>query len=112
MAGKTKTEAANHLRAWRTREGLSQSELAEKVGTKASVISELESGVMQLSPKWLRKFAPIFRITEGQLLDFDPDQLAEAQRIAYAYNSMSPQDRALLSDMVASIERRRASARR
>lgn len=78
MVGKTKTEAANHLRAWREHAKLTQQQLAEKVGSKASVISELESGKIQLSAKWLRVLAPHLGTTPGFLLDHAPDELDTA----------------------------------
>lgn len=77
MAGKTTTEAANHLRAWREWTGeqrgkeMTQVELAILVGVHSSVISELESGRKQLSDKWLRRLGPAFGMEPGFLL-FDP----------------------------------------
>jgi transcriptional regulator with XRE-family HTH domain len=75
MAGRTKTEAANHLRAWREKANLTQAQLAEMAGTKAGVISELESGRTQLGDKWLRRLAPLLGTRPGALLDHDPDSL-------------------------------------
>ncbi|MBV9994513.1 MAG: helix-turn-helix transcriptional regulator [Caulobacteraceae bacterium] len=71
MAGRTTTEAANHLRAWREEFGLKQTELAQRMGVHSSVVSELESGRKQLSDKWLRRIAPALGIQPGFLL-FDP----------------------------------------
>jgi DNA-binding XRE family transcriptional regulator len=45
----------NYLKQWRKKAGLSQEELADKVGTTKSVISLLESEGRPLSAKWLRK---------------------------------------------------------
>lgn len=75
MAGKTTKKAANHLRAWRQRAGLTQTALADKAETTASIISELESGHTQLSDKWLRRLAPHLGTTPGFLLDHDPESL-------------------------------------
>lgn len=75
MAGKTKTSAANHLRAWRRHRTMTQGQLAEKAGTTASIISELESGHTNLSDKWLRRLAPILGTTPGFLLDYAPESL-------------------------------------
>lgn len=67
--------AANHLRAWREKRGLSQEALAKLVGTAGNVISLLESGDRALSDKWLRKLAPALGTQPGFLLDHDPDDL-------------------------------------
>lgn len=67
----------NYLGAWREKRGLTQAELAEKVGTTGSVISLLESGDRQLSPKWLRKLAPALDVPLGYLLEHHPDKIPD-----------------------------------
>lgn len=69
------TEAGNHLRAWREFRHMTQAQLAEAVNTTASVISLLEAGGRQLSPKWLRRLAPVLNTTPGHLLEHDPNNL-------------------------------------
>jgi transcriptional regulator with XRE-family HTH domain len=64
------------LRQWRKFRHMTQQELADSVGTSKTVISEMERGNLQLSPKWLRKFAPVLRTQPGYILDHDPDDLA------------------------------------
>lgn len=81
MPSKTNTKSMNHLRAWRERARLTQTKLAELADTKPSVISELESGVMQLSDKWLRRLAPHLGTRPGFLLDFAPEDV-DAQLLA------------------------------
>jgi len=65
----------NFLAAWRERKGLTQAELGVLVGTTGSVISLLESGDRQLSPKWLRRLADVFKIPTGYLLEHHPDNV-------------------------------------
>lgn len=65
----------NNLRAWRLYRGLSQEELAARVGTTAAVISLLEAGKRGVSPKWLYRLAPILETRPGTLLDVDPNDL-------------------------------------
>ena len=65
----------NHLKAWREYRGLSQAELADKIGTSHQVIGYLERGRTQLSAKWLRQLAPALDTTPGMLLDHDPTEL-------------------------------------
>jgi len=57
---------------------LTQLQLAAAVDTKSSVISELESGRIALSAKWLQKLAPVLGTTPGFLLDHDPNDLDSA----------------------------------
>lgn len=66
----------NYLRAWREHRGLTQSKLAEAVGTTGAVISLLESGDRGLGDKWLRKLAPVLGTREGHLLTLDPSDLS------------------------------------
>ena len=65
---------ANYLRAWRDHRELTQEALADRVGTSKSVISDLENEKRGLSPKWLRKLAPVLGTTPGHLLDHDPSE--------------------------------------
>ena len=64
-------EAPNNLRAWREYRGLSTGELAKKAGTSAQIITDLETGAVELSQKWLRTLAPALDTTPGFLLDLD-----------------------------------------
>jgi transcriptional regulator with XRE-family HTH domain len=66
-------KSVNHLRAWREYRGLTQAQLAALVDTTDNVISMLESGDRQLSPKWLFKLAPALKTRAGFLLEFAPE---------------------------------------
>lgn len=70
-----KNGGPNHLRAWREFRGLTQSELAERVGTNANMIGYLETGERGLSAKWLRKLADALDTSPGMILDHDPNEL-------------------------------------
>lgn len=73
MPRKAAKLSANHLRAWRESRGLTQAQLAEKIDTTDNVISMLESGDRQLTPKWLSKLAPVLDTRAGFLLEFAPE---------------------------------------
>ena len=67
----------NFVAAWRAKASLTQEQLAEKIGTTAGVISLLEGGKRQLSPKWLRRIAGALEIPIGYLLEHHPDNVPE-----------------------------------
>lgn len=73
--GVTKNGGPNYLKAWREHRKLSQEDLAEKIGTTASMISMLETEQRGLSAKWLRRLAPALNTTPGHLLDLDPESV-------------------------------------
>ncbi len=75
MPRKTAKAAANHLRAWREYRGLTQDQLARKVGTAGNVIGLLEAGERGLSDKWLNRLAPALDTRPGYLLDYDPNEI-------------------------------------
>lgn len=75
MGNDSKNGGPNHLKAWRDYRGLSQNQLAERVGTNANMIGYLESGERGLSAKWLRRLADALDTTPGHLLDHDPHEL-------------------------------------
>jgi transcriptional regulator with XRE-family HTH domain len=65
----------HYLREWRKFRGMTQQELADALDTSKSVISDMERGELQLSPKWLRRIAPILKTQPGYILDHDPAEL-------------------------------------
>jgi transcriptional regulator with XRE-family HTH domain len=65
----------HYLKEWRKFRRLTQDKLADAVDTSKSVISDLERGNLQLSPKWLRKLAPVLGTQPGHILDHDPNTL-------------------------------------
>jgi transcriptional regulator with XRE-family HTH domain len=66
---------ANHLRAWREYRGLTAADLAKKAGTSAQVITDLETGTVELSSKWLTALAPALSTQSGFLVAFDPNDI-------------------------------------
>lgn len=101
MAGITKTVSVNHLRAWREHRDMSQTELAKRIDTSSSVISEIESGTLGLSPKWLRRLAPALGITVGILLEHHPDEV-DAQ-VLELFNQIPEENRKLALDVLRSF---------
>lgn len=96
-----KNGGPNFLRAWRLRAGLTQAELAERVGTSHNQIQHLESGERALSARWLRRLAPEVGTTAGLLLGLDPnDPAAELHTLIVR---LRPSDR-LQRQLVAVIE--------
>lgn len=65
----------NFVAAWRERKGLTQAQLAERIDTTNSVVSLLEAGKRQLSPKWLRRIGAALGVPVGYLLEHHPDDL-------------------------------------
>lgn len=65
----------HYLKEWRKFRRMTQGDLANAVDTSISVISDLERNVLQLSPKWLRKLAPILETNAGYILDNDPNEM-------------------------------------
>lgn len=65
----------HHLRQWREFREMTLRDLAKAVGTTPSTVSDLETFKLQLSPKWLRRFAPVLKCQEGYLIDYDPNDL-------------------------------------
>ena len=65
----------HYLRKWREYRQMTLRELATAVGTSPSTVSDLETFRLQLSPKWLRRFAPVLDCQEGHIIDHDPESL-------------------------------------
>lgn len=65
----------HYLKEWREFRQMTQQELADAIDTHKSVISDMERGKLQLSPKWLNRFAPVLQTQPGHILDHDPNDL-------------------------------------
>ena len=67
------------IRGWRAAKGLTQKELADAVGMKQSVISELETGVRKgVTTTTLERIAAGLDITLAELLCKQPTEAAPA----------------------------------
>lgn len=65
----------------RKREGLTQSELAERIGTTQNLITAWENGKTAPGLRYILKICEEFHVTPNWLLGFDfDDDLIEAQR--------------------------------
>jgi transcriptional regulator with XRE-family HTH domain len=92
----------NRIREFRQARGWSQTVLGDMMGTSHANISELERGVTQLTPRYMRQFAQIFGCEQGDLLNTEdngeslsPDERAWMLR----YREADPATRARLVAM-------------
>jgi transcriptional regulator with XRE-family HTH domain len=106
MGKKPAKLSVNHLRAWREFNGLTQEELAAKVGTAGNVIGLLESGERGLSQKWLEKLAPHLKTRAGFLLEFDPHDIDRDMHELVA--EMPKENKPLARDLLRSLKDRKA----
>lgn len=58
----------NKLKEWREIRGFTQPYVAEQIGCSDSHYKKLEAGDRKLSPKWLKKLAPLLDVTFDELL--------------------------------------------
>jgi transcriptional regulator with XRE-family HTH domain len=70
-----KNPQRNYVRAWREHRRLTQSRLAEAIGTTGAVISLIEAGERRLSDKWANLIAPVLGTRPGHLFDTDPNDV-------------------------------------
>jgi repressor LexA len=71
----------NNLRKLRIARGLTQAEMAERIGTTRSQYVKLERGERRLSDVWIERVAQAFQIRPGSLIDSTFD--AKAPVIGY-----------------------------
>jgi transcriptional regulator with XRE-family HTH domain len=65
----------NYVRVWREHRRMTQSKLAEAIGTTGAVISLIEAGERRLSDKWANLIAPVLGTRPGHLFDTDPNDV-------------------------------------
>ncbi len=65
---KNKTEPGNTLKRYRKRAGMSQPELAEKLGMVKQNVSAMENGSRGISKSTAHKLAEIFQVSPGRFI--------------------------------------------
>lgn len=65
----------NNIRAWRLHQGLSIEEVAEGAESTVEILTQLEEGLLPLTPKWLRRLEPVLGVKAGWILDYAPDAI-------------------------------------
>ena len=78
------------LRHFRTRRGLTQGELARRLGTTAATVSRLETADMTVSTDWLEKFASALDVPVSDLIPRPEDGEAELAGSLGADGHVSP----------------------
>lgn len=81
MAGET---FGANLKLWRKHRGLTQQQLAERVGTSKGHISDLEAGKKAFVQDMIELLAVALNTTPGQLIEIPPedaDAFAQAMRM-------------------------------
>lgn len=74
-------QVPNNLRSLRTARGLTQAQLAERLGVDASTVSRWEKRLQAIGDHHKRQAAHVFDVTPGQLMRWDapadPDPATE-----------------------------------
>ena len=92
--------------------GLTQDELAERMGTTPQQVSRLEKGERALRPRWLQAISAALAVRPGAIIDssVDPQGVApgiseaakgpDEVRLLRAWRAISAADRDLIRDML------------
>ncbi|WP_058300510.1 helix-turn-helix domain-containing protein [Gorillibacterium timonense] len=67
---------ALRIRAFRKLKGLTQLELAERMGVSVSVLGSLERGTRKVDGKLIRRIAEVLDVKEEELLDVGQERRA------------------------------------
>lgn len=86
---------SNNVRAWRLHQGLSIEQLADGADTTPEILTQLEDGLLPLSPKWLRRLSPVLQVRPGWILDYAPEDLPRDVLEIFAQIPEDQQEQAL-----------------
>lgn len=89
MAHKPRPAPRQHFRAWRKHRGLTQDQLAERIGINRSYLTKIERGDRRWDQHFLEAAAPALDCTVEDLLVRDPEATAE---LAALWASLSRAD--------------------
>lgn len=83
----------NNISEWRRKAGLSQTELADSVGTTLSMIGKIERGQRSLNSRWLSRIAEVLGCDPSDLISDRPTipivGFVGAGAYVYAYQDMA-----------------------
>ena len=71
----------NHIRELRKGRGLSQNELARKIGTSNQQVSYLETGRRRLTDIWMLRLAEALECHPADLLNGGPERVTRRERM-------------------------------
>ena len=101
MAKKTKkTWRPNFIESWRRHRGLTQEQLAEKIGRSTATVSQLENSNTPYGQGTLEKIAEALNCTHVDLLTRRPD---EGEDILALWNAATPEDRQKILNITKTI---------
>jgi transcriptional regulator with XRE-family HTH domain len=92
------------LKEWRTHRGLTQEQLAERVGMSVSNISQLEQGRQGYSQEGLEALADALQCDPGQLLMVDPSR---SDAIWSIWEGAATAERQMIVDIAKTITSRK-----
>lgn len=101
----------NRIRELRRDRGLTQAEVAHRMGTATSQLSVLERGKRRLSLPWMQRIARALEVYPAELLPLDEQshELSdEERRLIRDYRAQSPEQREMFWLVVDSIVNRRS----
>jgi len=88
------------LQQWRKYRGLTQEQLAERVGMSKGNISQLEQGVQGYSQEGLEALADALQCEPGQILNVDP---SKDNAIWSIWDQAKPSERQMIVDIAKTI---------
>lgn len=91
-----------HIAALRKRAGLTQAELAGRVGITRPYLSQLETGERNLSIRLQKRLADAMGCEAAEIVDFS-DGASDEDAILEAFRSLSPEHRALAAHLARKI---------
>lgn len=95
-------EYPNRIREWREERGLTQDQLAEKIGSHKTHISAWERGKSDLAMRWMHRIAAALNISVADVLSFRDNPSAIDQQVLSLvkhYRSATDESRFLILEL-------------
>lgn len=90
------------IRAWRKHRGLSQVQLAERVGINQGNLSKIEKGIRKYDQEFLEKAADVLGCDPADLLQRDP---GASEAIWDLWDKMQPNQREQLVEIAKTLQK-------
>ena len=100
-----KISEKNMIYLLRQKNGLTQKDVAEAIGTTATQISKLENGERKLAPEWLERLSVALHCTKAELLGEEPaTELTEKEKVMLeTFQKLTPEQQAMIQTIADSL---------
>lgn len=97
------SKKAHYIREWRKYRGLTQEQLAERIGITKSYVTKIETGARRYDQPFLEAAAEVLRVAPADLIMRDP---SDPEGLWSLWDDLTPPERQQAVDLIRVVKKR------